>query len=139
YDYDYIFYIDDKNNGILIAAENGNGKTEVVKVEIKGISNTAKFRGFDDGLAHFPGAEKVVSIEMLFSGRTVNFSNFYKIASSGSAVKDFYRDFFKREGWKVLYEKEDKDSMSYVIEKGVKQYLLNIYYTGGKQWLTIIG
>jgi len=139
YDYDYVFYIDDRKNGYLIAAENDPDKSEVVKVEIDGISNMDKFKGYEDGLAHFPGAKKVLSIEMLSSGRTVNFSNFYKANYSGNAMDDFYRSFFKREGWKVLYEKEEKDSASYVVEKGTRQYLLNIYSSGGEQWLTIIG
>ncbi len=139
YDYDYVFFRDEKNNGTLITAVNGKSKTEVVKVKIRGGMNPDKFKGFDDGLAHFPGAEKILSIEMLSSGKTAGFGNFYRVAYSGNAVKDYYRDFFKKQGWEILYEKEEKDSVSYMIQKAKKQYLFNIYYSGGEQWLTIIG
>jgi hypothetical protein len=139
YDYDYVFYEDEKENGTLIAAVNDEEKAEVVRVKIKGSINTGRVKGFDDGVAHFPGAEKVLSVEMLSSGKTAGFGNFYRVAYSGNAIKDYYNDFFKKHGWEILYEKEEKDSVSYMIRKGEKQYLFNIYYSGGEQWVTIIG
>lgn len=136
--YKRIYFADIKKGSTLAAAAYSGGSTLAVKLVIRGGLDLENFRGYDDGLEKMPGLKKVMSMEFLRGGRTVNFCNFYKTGSAGAAeIKNYYTDSLKKGGWQVLFTK--KDGGVIYIKKGKKEYLINIVEENGERWIYIIG
>jgi hypothetical protein len=118
----YIFMIDKNDTAVFVIAGASGDMTEIVKSVTANYSNEAK-GGYDDGLKHFPGAERVLSIELVSDGRTVNFSNLYRMRKySRFEIRNYYEGEFKNNRLVVLKNGYLEKADSYIL-KGEKREL----------------
>jgi hypothetical protein len=122
----YIFMIDRKDTATFVIAGSHGNNTEIIKSEIRDYSGKTK-GGYNDGLSHFLGAEKVLSIELLSGGRTINFGNFYRIPGSGRLeTRNYYSGEFRKKGFAVLKKEYTEDADHYMLKRKKQELVVNI-------------
>jgi hypothetical protein len=122
----YIFMVDKKHTATFIVAGASGGNTEIIKSEISNYGGKAG-DGYDDGLKHFSGAEKVLSIELLSGGRTINFGNFYRLCGAGMPeILNYYSGEFRKTGLKILKKEFTEEAGRYLIKAGGRELFVNI-------------
>jgi hypothetical protein len=122
----YIFIIDKKDTATFVIAGSHGNNSEIIKSEIRDCSGTIK-GGYNDGLNHFLGAEKVLSIEILTGGRTINFGNFYRIRGSGRLeIRNYYSREFQEQGFIVLNKEYTEKADRFMLKGKKKELVVNI-------------
>jgi hypothetical protein len=122
----YIFIMDKNNEGLFVVAGSYGNDTEIIKAQMSGCGslNTG---GYADGVRHYPGAEKFLSIEFLSGEKTLNFGNFYRISGTDRLeMRSYYFSEFKKGGWEVLKKEQGKDADRYMLRRENNEIFLNI-------------
>lgn len=110
----YVFTRDKKGGAVFTVAGATAGKTEIIKADIESCAAGA---GYDDGLSHFSGAKRELSVEFISGGRTLNFGNFYSLpAAAREEIIGFYVDEFKRKGYKILNSGQPDKKDVYILK-----------------------
>jgi len=122
----YIFTRDKSGTADFVVAGASGGKTEIIKAEIDGCG--AASQGYDDGINHFTGAKKVLSIEFISGNKTINFGNFYIIRNTGSfEIRSYYKEEFERKGFEVINKEYSEETDRYMLKRGSRELVVDIY------------
>jgi hypothetical protein len=123
----YIFYVDDGDTGNFIISGSCSGSTELVRAKINNLTSTAAIRGYDDGIRHMDGAERMLSIEFMSGGKTVNYGNFYRMAGiSRDELRNYYSDELRKNGCSIIKQQHTKDSDIFFAARNKKDLVLTI-------------
>ncbi len=137
----YLFFIGGNDTGYFIIAGACGGTTELIRARINNLTSAAKFSGYEDGIRQIEGAEKILSIEIILDGKTVNFGNFYRVSGvSRDELRNYYEDMLKKNGGKILKKSSTRDSDIFMARKGSKEIMLTISEDDtGKKMIFLMG
>jgi hypothetical protein len=136
----YIFFVDKNDMATFVIAGARGKNTEIIKSVMQKYSGKAA-AGYDDGLNHYSGAERALSIEIISGGRVVNFGNFYSISGvSRLEIRNYYNGEFRKKGWLVLKKEYGKDSDLYILKDKQRDLVLSIrVQENGEALVSVIG
>jgi hypothetical protein len=127
----YIYIVDKSNSAEFVVAGSCGTGTEIIKAEISSCGSSPA-KGFDDGLTHFSGAKRVLSIEFISGNMTLNFGNFYRILGAGLAeITKYYAGEFKKKGYKVLNEEHFERKDNFMMKSGDKDIFISVSRESG--------
>lgn len=137
----YLMYKKHDKNIEMVTAGEFAGKTRITIAKTGKTNIFSGLKGFNDGLKPCPGAVKVLSIEILSGNSVIGFANLYKnLSSDRFSIMVFYKRYFNNDSWEIQRQYKDDGTDMFMIEKGGKEYLLNIYPAEGNlNWIMVIG
>lgn len=123
----YIFYIDGSDTGNFIISGSCAGATELIRAKINNMTSRAAFKGYDDGIRHMDGSERMLSIEFISAGKTVNYGNFYRVPGiSRDELRSYYSDVLRKNGCSVIKQQSTKNSDIFFAVKDKKDLVLTV-------------
>jgi hypothetical protein len=125
---------------IITAGEFGRN-TRIVTAKAGKTNGVHSKPGFDDRIRHYPGLEKVLSIEILSGNNVIGFANFYKNEGADMySMKAYYEDYLPKNKWTIQRQYTAADTDMFLIEKKGRGYMLNIYPSdNNEKWVMVMG
>jgi hypothetical protein len=121
----YIFTRDKSGAADFVVAGASGGITEILKAEIAGCGSAQQV--YDDGIRHFSGAKRVLSLEFMAGGKTMNFGNFYMIRNAGILeIRNYYSGEFARKGFVVINKEYTEEADRYILKNGNRELVVNL-------------